>query len=49
MMKRRTFLGTALSAIAFGSQQTETATAAEQKAVVLTPLEPLVWPKLKRN
>src|SRR5882762_6287231 len=44
MMKRRTFLGTALSAIAVGSQQTETATAAEQKAVVLTPLEPLVWP-----
>jgi hypothetical protein len=44
MMKRRTFLGTALSAIAFGSQQTETATAAEQKAVELTPLEPLVWP-----
>jgi hypothetical protein len=44
MVKRRTFLGTALSAIAFGSQQTETATAAEQKAVVLTPLEPLVWP-----
>ncbi len=44
MMKRRTFLGTALSAIAFGSQQTEIATAAEQKAVVPTPLEPLVWP-----
>jgi hypothetical protein len=44
MTKRRTFLGTALSALAFGSQQTETATAAEQKAVVLTPLEPLVWP-----
>ena len=44
MMKRRTFLGTALSAIAFGSQQTDTATAAEQKAVVLTPREPLVWP-----
>ena len=44
MMKRRTFLGTALSAIAVGSQQTETATAAEQKALVLTPLEPLVWP-----
>src|SRR6266446_3185562 len=43
-MKRRTFLGTALSAIAFGSQQTDTATAAEQKGVVLTPLEPLVWP-----
>jgi Bacterial extracellular solute-binding protein len=44
MMKRRTFLGTALSVIAFGSQQTETATAAEQKAVALPPLEPLVWP-----
>src|SRR6266446_1320990 len=43
-MKRRTFLGTALSAIAFGSQQTDTATAAEQKGGVLTPLEPLVWP-----
>src|SRR6266581_2676099 len=44
MIKRRTFLGTALSAIAVGSQKTETATAAEQKGVVLTPLEPLVWP-----
>src|SRR5713101_8799457 len=44
MMKRRTFLGTALSAIAIGSQQTETATAAKQEAVVPTPLEPLVWP-----
>jgi len=44
MMKRRTFLGTALGVVAFGSQQTETASAAEQRAVVLTPLEPLVWP-----
>src|SRR6266852_3763685 len=43
-MKRRTFLGTALSSIAMGSQQTETATAAKQEPVAPTPLEPLVWP-----
>src|SRR5712692_5265928 len=42
-MKRRTFFGTALSAIAFGSQHPVTATAVE-KAPVPTPLEPLVWP-----
>src|SRR3989442_14908897 len=42
-MKRRTFFGTALSAIAFGSQHIDTAAAAE-KAPGPTPLEPLVWP-----
>ena len=42
-MKRRTFFGTALSAIAFGSQHTDTAAAAE-KAPGPPPLEPLVWP-----
>src|SRR6266699_4501544 len=42
-MKRRTFFGTALSAIAFGSEQADAATAVE-KAPVPTPLEPLVWP-----
>ena len=42
-MKRRTFFETALSAIAFGSRQTDTATA-QEKAPVLPPLEPLVWP-----
>jgi hypothetical protein len=42
-MKRRTFFGTALGAIALGSQHTETASAVE-KAPVPTPLEPLVWP-----
>src|SRR5437879_2513641 len=42
-MKRRTFFGTALSAIACGSQHTDTAAAAE-KASGAPPLEPLVWP-----
>src|SRR5216684_6615812 len=42
-MKRRTFFGTALSAIAFGSRHPVTATAVEQ-AVIQTPAEPLVWP-----
>src|SRR5205823_13893454 len=42
-MKRRTFFGTALSAIAFGSQQADAATAVE-KAPAPPPLEPLVWP-----
>src|SRR6266567_132508 len=42
-MKRRTFFGTALSAIAFGSQQADAATAVEN-APAPPPLEPLVWP-----
>ena len=42
-MKRRTFFGTALSAIAFGSQHPHTAAAVE-KAPVPKSLEPLVWP-----
>src|SRR5207253_8737099 len=42
-MKRRTFFGTPLSAIAFGSLHTDTAAAAE-KAPGPPPLEPLVWP-----
>src|SRR5216683_2427331 len=42
-MKRRTFFGTALSAIALGSRHPDTAAAAE-KAPMPTPLEPLVWP-----
>src|SRR5216684_8881045 len=42
-MKRRTFFGTALSAIALGSRHPDTAIAVE-KAPGPTPLEPLVWP-----
>src|SRR5882762_219782 len=42
-MKRRTFFGTALSAIAFGSQHPHPVAAVE-KAPVPTSLEPLVWP-----
>ena len=41
MMKRRVFLGSALSAVALS--QTQAARAAEQKAAAQTS-EPLVWP-----
>ncbi len=44
MMKRRMFLGSALSAVALGSHPARPASAAEQKAAAQTPLEPLVWP-----
>jgi len=43
MMKRRTFLGTALSAIA-SNQQTKLQPPQNKKPLVLTPLETLVWP-----
>jgi hypothetical protein len=46
MIKRRTFLGTALSMIAFKSRQTEAATAGEQKGSA--QLEPLVWPVVSK-
>jgi Bacterial extracellular solute-binding protein len=41
-MKRRRFLGSVLSAVALGSAQTHTASAAEPN--VRLPSEPLVWP-----
>src|ERR1700739_1667207 len=43
MIKRRVFLGSALSAVALGSEQTKTAGAAEQLTVQASP-GPLVWP-----
>src|SRR2546426_9588104 len=46
-MKRRTFFGTPLSAIAFGSLHTDAASAVEN-APAPTPLEPLVWPVLTK-
>src|SRR5712691_4364662 len=46
MMKRRVFLGSALSAAALSQMQT--AGAAEQKAAAQT-LEPLVWPVITRQ
>src|SRR5947208_2059884 len=42
MIKRREFLGTALSASTMGSPRARAAGAAPSKA--LAPLEPLVWP-----
>ena len=47
MITRRVFLSSALSAVALGSQQTETAGAAEQTAVQASP-GPLVWPVVTR-
>src|SRR6267378_103777 len=46
MMKRRVFLGSALSSVALSQMQT--AGAAEQKAAPQT-LEPLVWPVITRQ
>jgi hypothetical protein len=43
MIKRRVFLSGALSTVALGGQQTETAGAAEQTSVQTSP-GPLVWP-----
>ena len=47
MITRRVFLSSALSAVALGSQQTETAGAAEQTTVQTSP-GPLVWPVVTR-
>jgi hypothetical protein len=47
MTTRRVFLSSALSAVALGSQQTETAGAAEQTTVQASP-GPLVWPVVTR-
>ena len=44
MIKRRVFLGGALSAVTAGSQKVKAASAAEQNAAVQTPPRPLVWP-----
>src|SRR5450755_3623198 len=44
MIKRRVFLGGALSAVTAGSQKAKAASAAEQNAAVQTPPRPLVWP-----
>src|ERR1017187_5010541 len=44
MIKRRVFLGGALSAVTVGSQKVKVASAAEQNAAVQTPPGPLVWP-----
>ena len=43
-MKRRMFVGGALTAVALGSHPARRGSAAEQKAVAQAPLEPLVWP-----
>src|SRR6202521_3132081 len=47
MITRRVFLSSALSAVALGSQQTQTAGAAEQTMVQTSP-GPLVWPVVTR-
>ncbi len=44
MIKRRGFLGGALSGVTIGTQKAKAASAAEQNAAVQTPLGPLVWP-----
>jgi hypothetical protein len=44
MIKRREFIGSALSAVTVASQKTDAASAAEQSSVIQTPLRPLVWP-----
>ena len=44
MIKRRVFLGGALSAVAIGSQKAKAASAAEQNAAVQSQPRPLVWP-----
>ena len=43
-MKRRTFLGTAVTAVALGEHQRQTASAAEANAPRNAPPGPLVWP-----
>jgi len=43
-MKRRTFLGSAVSVVAFGEHQRQTASAAEANAAGHAPPGPLVWP-----
>jgi hypothetical protein len=48
MITRRVFLSSALSAVAVGSQQPETAGAAEQTTVQRPP-GPLVWPVVTRQ
>src|ERR1700676_4503059 len=47
MITRRVFLSSALSAVALGSQQAETAGAAEETTVQASP-GPLVWPVVTR-
>jgi hypothetical protein len=47
-MKRRMFIGSALTAVALGSHPARRASAAEQKVVAQTSLEPLVWPVTTR-
>jgi hypothetical protein len=49
-MKRRTFLGTTLSAsaAALGTCKAETATAIKQSATVQALPEPLIWPTVAR-
>ena len=44
MMKRRAFLGGALSVVAVGNGEAQSATAIAQSAVIETPPGPLVWP-----
>src|SRR5262249_26876121 len=43
-MQRRTFLGSVVSAVAFGQHQRQTASAAEAKVEGHAPAGPLVWP-----
>jgi Bacterial extracellular solute-binding protein len=44
MMKRRAFLGSALSALTLGASNAQSATATTQNVVDSTRVEPLVWP-----
>jgi hypothetical protein len=43
-MIRRAFLGSALSAVAFGPSAAQSLTATTQSSVAQAPPEPLVWP-----
>jgi Bacterial extracellular solute-binding protein len=48
MMKRRAFLGGALSAVSIGSSSAQSTAPKAQNAVIQTPPEPLVWPVVTR-